>query len=179
MSQNPFVCTQLNGFKYSYLTLIVLFLSSYMVSSRILKYRKGLNSSIWVTDGTLTETTIRSQRGLRSNCNGEVLHILQSSRTGASPSEGLVSYQNIRWGGSYPSIEMQLAYSTICWLSWQQLRKKKIMNKIKERNEQKKKKRKRRKDNSQRKIKQKKERKKKTISWKEWKFEKRERNRKW
>ena len=42
MSQNSFVCTQLNGFKYS----------------------KWLNSAIWPIDGTLTGTNAPGQSGL-------------------------------------------------------------------------------------------------------------------
>ena len=46
-----------------------------------------------------------------SNDNEGVLHIHQISRTGASPSDGLVSYLGHSLEeGSYPSAEMQLAY---------------------------------------------------------------------
>ena len=50
------------------------------------KYSKCLNSSIWPIDETLTGTTSRSYG------NEEVIHIPQSSWTGASPSDGLVPY---------------------------------------------------------------------------------------
>ena len=53
---------------------------------------KWSSSSIWPIDGTLTCTTTLGQSGLGSNCNERVLHICQSSRTGASPSDSLVSY---------------------------------------------------------------------------------------
>ena len=57
--------TQLNGFKYS----------------------KWLNSSNWLIDGTLSGPTTPGQSEPGSNDNEEVLHILQSSWTGASPSD--------------------------------------------------------------------------------------------
>ena len=54
---------------------------------------------IFDIDGTL----ILTQSGAGSNGNEGVLHIPQSSRTGASPSDGV----------SYPSAEVQLVYSII------------------------------------------------------------------
>ena len=42
-------------------------------------------------NGTLTDITSPGQSGPESNGTEEVLHIPQSSRTGASPSDGLVS----------------------------------------------------------------------------------------
>ena len=42
----------------------------------------------------------------------EALHIPQSSRTGALPSDGLMSYLGHLLGEYYPSAEMQLVYST-------------------------------------------------------------------
>ena len=56
------------------------------------KYRKGLNSSTWLIDKTPTGTTTPGQSGPGSNGNEEAFHIPQSSKTGASPSYGLVSY---------------------------------------------------------------------------------------
>ena len=56
------------------------------------KYSKGPNSSIWPLDGTLTGTTTLGPRGTRSNDSQGVFHIPQSSTTGASPWDGLVSY---------------------------------------------------------------------------------------
>ena len=54
------------------------------------------------------------QSGPGSNGNEGVLLIPQGSRTGASPSDGLVSYLGHLLGGvSYPAdAEMQLVYST-------------------------------------------------------------------
>ena len=87
----PFVYPQLNDFKYS----------------------KWLNNSIWPIDRTLTGTTTLGQSGLGSNGNEEVLHISQSSKTGASPSDGLISYPGHLLGWvSYSSAKMQSAYST-------------------------------------------------------------------
>ena len=50
---HSFICTQLNGFKYS----------------------KELNTSIWPIDRTLTYTTTPSQSGPGSNGNKVVLHV--------------------------------------------------------------------------------------------------------
>ena len=50
-----------------------------------------------------------SQGEPESNDNEEVLHISQSSRTGASPSDGFI--QDIRWVWSYSSAEMESVYS--------------------------------------------------------------------
>ena len=69
MSKSFFIYTQLNSFKNS----------------------KWLNSSIWPPDKTLTGTTLSDQSGSGSNFNEEILHIPQSSKTGAS-SSNLVSY---------------------------------------------------------------------------------------
>ena len=52
--------------------------------------------SSWPIDKTLSSTTSPDQSGLGSNGNEEVLHILQSFNTGASPSDYLVSYQDTR-----------------------------------------------------------------------------------
>ena len=63
-----------------------------------------LNSSIQSIDGTLTGSTTPSLSGPWNNNSEEVFHIPQSSITGASPSDSLVSY---------PSTEVQLVYSTV------------------------------------------------------------------
>ena len=62
----------------------------------------------------LSGTTIPGQSGPRSNGNEGVLRIPQSSSiTGISQSDCLVSYpEHSLWGGSYPSAEVQLVYST-------------------------------------------------------------------
>ena len=65
-----------------------------------------LNSSIWTVDPTLTGTTTLNLSGPGSNGNEGVLHILQGSRTGASPSEGLVSYLGHSLRESFPFAEM-------------------------------------------------------------------------
>ena len=71
------------------------------------------NSSIWPIDRTLSGATTLSQIGPYSNCNEEVLRIPQnSSITGASLSDCLVSYPGHSLGVSYPSAEIQSVYST-------------------------------------------------------------------
>ena len=74
---------------------------------------KGLNISFWPIDGTLTNTTTPGQNRPGSNDVHGMLHIPQSSKTGASPSDNLMSYPGHSLEESYPSTEMQLAYSTI------------------------------------------------------------------
>ena len=61
----------------------------------------------------LSGTTTPGQSGSGSIGNEGVLHIPQSSKIGASPSDGFVSYPGhwLGWG-SYPSAEMQFVYST-------------------------------------------------------------------
>ena len=61
-------------------------------------------TSIWPIDKTLSGATTLSQ----SNDNEGVLHIPQSSRTKASPSDSIVSYSGYWLVGA----EMQLAFST-------------------------------------------------------------------
>ena len=56
------------------------------------------NSSIWPIDKTLSDATTLGQSGPGSNGNERVLCIPQnSSITGASQSDCLMSYQDIRW----------------------------------------------------------------------------------
>ncbi len=63
---------------------------------------------------TLADTTTSSQSGPGSNGNEGVLYIPQRSRTEASPSDCLVSYSGYSLlGPSYPSAEIQLAYSSV------------------------------------------------------------------
>ena len=49
-------------------------------------------NSTWPIDGSQIGTTIPGQRWPGSNGSEGVFHISQSSGTGASPSDGLVSY---------------------------------------------------------------------------------------
>ena len=64
-------------------------------------------------DGTLTDTTTLGQSGPGSNDNEEELHIPQGSRTGASPSDGEVSYLAYTLEKSLTSSAMmQSVYST-------------------------------------------------------------------
>ena len=88
------------------------------------KYGKWLDSSIWLIDGTLTVSTSLGQSRLGSNSNEgafytgsngneEVLHIPQSSQTGASPLAGLVLCPGHSLVGSCPSVQVQITYSII------------------------------------------------------------------
>ena len=62
----------------------------------------------------LISTTTLDLSGPDLNGNEGVLHIPQSFRTGASPSDSLVLYLGHSLGvRSYPSAEMQAAYSTV------------------------------------------------------------------
>ena len=61
---------------------------------------------------TQTGTTTLGQSELESNNYQRVLPIPQSSRTGASPSDGLVSYPGHLLGEFYLSAVLQSAYST-------------------------------------------------------------------
>ena len=64
---------------------------------------------------TLSGTTTLSQSEPGSNGKEQVLHILQSSKTGASPSDYFESYLGHSLGVgvvSYPFAEMQSVYST-------------------------------------------------------------------
>ena len=71
------------------------------------------NSSIWPIDRTLSGATTPTQSEPVNDSNKGVLHIPQSSSiTGASPSDCLVSYPELSLVGSYPSVEVQLVYST-------------------------------------------------------------------
>ena len=65
------------------------------------------NSSIWPKDRTLSSATTLGQSGSGSNSNSNegVLHIPQSSKTGASPSDCFMSYPG-HSGKSYPCMPM-------------------------------------------------------------------------
>ena len=57
------------------------------------------NSSIWPIDKTLSGATPLDQSGHGNNSNLGAIHIRQSSRTGALPSDCLVSYiRHSLWG---------------------------------------------------------------------------------
>ena len=60
---------------------------------------KWLNCSTWPIDRTLSGVTSLGQSGPGNNSNQGVLHIPQSSRTGASPSDCLASYPGHSLGG--------------------------------------------------------------------------------
>ena len=64
-------------------------------------------------DRTLTGAIIPGQSGPGSDVNKGVFRIPQTSNiTGTSPSDYFVSYLGHSMGGSYPSAEKQLVYST-------------------------------------------------------------------
>ena len=69
---NRFICTQLNGLKYCYITLTIQFNISHFVY--------WLNNSIWHIDWILKGTTSPGQGGSESNFNEGVLLIPQALR---------------------------------------------------------------------------------------------------
>ena len=77
----------------------------------IIILRKGLNSSIWPADETLTCTTNPSQSLPRCNVNKGVLQIPRSSTTGVLLSDAVYCHTRTLAEGSYPAAEAQLAYS--------------------------------------------------------------------
>ena len=91
MSQNLFVYKQLNCFKYCYLTWIILF-NIICLHTNSFKCFKWLNIFILPRYWTLTGPTPPVQSEPGRNDNERVLYIPQSSRTGASLSDRLVSY---------------------------------------------------------------------------------------
>ena len=67
---------------------------------------------IWPIDRALSGDTTPGESEPGNDGNEGVLNISQSSSiVGILPSDCLVSYQDTRWGGSYPSAEMQSVYS--------------------------------------------------------------------
>ena len=120
-----FIWAQLNGSKYCYVSLThqsfvytqltdqtVLFLTIQFNLTHLFAHWIS-NSSIWPKDRTLTRATTPGLSRPGNDGNKRVLRIPQnSSITGASPSYSLMSYQDTRWWGFYPSAEMQWVYST-------------------------------------------------------------------
>ena len=71
------------------------------------------NSSIWPIDRTLSSALTPGQSEPGNNGNERVLHIPQSSKTGASPSDCLVSYpRHLLEEGFYPTVEIGLGQIT-------------------------------------------------------------------
>ena len=97
-----FFYTQLNDFNYFYIK------SEFSISHLF----EHIICFIWPIDRTLSGTTTPSQSGPGSNGNEGVLHVLQISKAGASPSDGLMSYLGHSLEESYPSSEMKSVYST-------------------------------------------------------------------
>ena len=64
------------------------------------------NSSIWLIDRTQSDATTPGQSGPGNNGNEGVLHIPQNSKTGASPSNGLMSYPGHLLEDCYSSAEL-------------------------------------------------------------------------
>ena len=93
MSLSAFFCTQLKGFKYFYLTQIFLFNSDQLIAH-------CLNSQT-----VLSGATTPDQSGPGSNGSEGVHCIPLNSKTGASPSDSLVSYLGYFLGGVLP----------LCW----------------------------------------------------------------
>ena len=85
-----FICTQLNGSKYCFV-IICLHSVKWFHEQKMIKYS-------CLTLRNLTGSTTPGQSGPRSNSNEGGLHIPQSSMTGASLSDGLVSYPGLLLG---------------------------------------------------------------------------------
>ena len=62
---------------------------------------------------TLSSATTPGQSEPGSVGNDGVLHITQSSKTGASPSDCVEPYPGHSLRGSYPTVGTQLVYSTV------------------------------------------------------------------
>ena len=121
---NSSICAQLNGFKHCYIILIIQFnINVFFTQLNGFKYTKWLRTFTGPIVECRTRTTTSGQSEPVSNGNEEILHILQSSKTGASQSECLVSYPgySLRMGGgANPTAEMELAYSDLaCWKGWE------------------------------------------------------------
>ena len=124
--------------KYCYLTLIILLNINHFFVNSGLKYCyltiiclhtvEWLKSSIWPIDGTLSGLTTLSQSGPESNSNEEVLQISQSSRTWASPSDGLVSDPRHSSRGDHTSLPryswhiLQLQPTELFLISWSEFK---------------------------------------------------------
>ena len=67
------------------------------------------NSSVWPIDRILSGATNPGQIGSGSDVSEEVYHNPQSSKTGASPSDCLMSYPGHSLEEYYPSTEMQVS----------------------------------------------------------------------
>ena len=78
----------------------------------LLELSKMSNSSIRSIERTISGSTTLNQGGPGSKCNECVLHIPQSSKTGALPSDSLMSYTGHSLGESYRSAEIQSVFST-------------------------------------------------------------------
>ena len=93
------------GSKYSFVIWII-----HYTKSNGFKYIKWLNISIGPIYRALTASTHLRRSRPESNSN-RVVHITQRFWTGALPSDGLLSYPEHSWWGSYSFVEMLSAYS--------------------------------------------------------------------
>ena len=91
-----------------YIVLIIQFNISHLFTLNL----NGSNSSICPVDRTLQCATTSGLSGPGSKWNEDVLHITQSFKTRASPSDCFVSCPGYSLEGFYPSTEMQLVYSS-------------------------------------------------------------------
>ena len=83
VKQSANECNSTTGFQTDH-NVVVQNVSHYTTSTPF-----WFNRSIWPTYGSLTYTTTVGQCVLGSNVNEGVLHILQGSGTGASPSDAV------------------------------------------------------------------------------------------
>ena len=114
-----FVCMQLNGFNYCFVTATIKHLSlvfTQLNGQTLLFLKIQFNISHLLVHSLKCRTvlfdlsviTTPDQSGPDNNGNEVIFHIPR-----ASPFDSLVSYQEIQWvGGSYPSAEIQSVYST-------------------------------------------------------------------
>ena len=121
--ESSFVYIQLNGFKYCYVTPMILSIKYFcliqIMCSQLYCFKwliiiiilsKWLNSSVWPIDRTIAGTIHLGQSVPGSNGKKEVLHFPKISRTGASPSDAIKCHtQNIHEGVFYnPQLTMAI-----------------------------------------------------------------------
>ena len=77
------------------------------------------NSSIWPIDRALSDATTPGRSGPGNNGNVGVLPIHQSSKTGVSPSNGFVLYQEIPCTGVLALCRDAVGvFYCLSWLGW-------------------------------------------------------------
>ena len=108
-------CSHLNGFKYSYQTLIILFSINHLFTKLYIQTVLDLpikfnmnhvctqfKCQTVLIDGTLSGAITPGQSGPRSNGNEGALRIPRSFRIGASPWDCLMSIRTFVGGGRIP-----------------------------------------------------------------------------